>query len=181
MEIGLFIIASALVAFVSRASLRRVGSHGFYRFFAWESMLALLLLNIRYWHRDDGSALQTLAGILFTASLALVALGFAWLLLLGKPDSRRRDAELLRFERTTQLVTSGIYRYIRHPLYASLALLCLGFFCKDPSLIGGALAALSSGFLFAAARAEEAENIRYFGDAYRQYMKHSKMFIPFLL
>ncbi len=27
---------------------------------------------------------------------------------------------------------------------------------------------------------EETENIRFFGDTYRNYMKQSKMFIPFL-
>jgi len=31
------------------------------------------------------------------------------------------------------------------------------------------------------ARAEERENIRYFGAAYQAYRQHTKMFVPFIL
>lgn len=37
----------------------------------------------------------------------------------------------------------------------------------------------ATGFLLATAKVEEAENIGYFGTAYRAYMKRTKMFIPF--
>jgi protein-S-isoprenylcysteine O-methyltransferase Ste14 len=42
------------------------------------------------------------------------------------------------------------------------------------------LALICTGFLVATARVEEGENIRYFGDEYVDYMKHSKMFVPFV-
>jgi protein-S-isoprenylcysteine O-methyltransferase Ste14 len=35
-------------------------------------------------------------------------------------------------------------------------------------------------FLLATAKVEESENVRYFGTAYAEYMKRTKMFIPFL-
>jgi protein-S-isoprenylcysteine O-methyltransferase Ste14 len=35
-------------------------------------------------------------------------------------------------------------------------------------------------FLVATVRAEEAENIHFFGPAYREYMRQTKMFVPFL-
>jgi protein-S-isoprenylcysteine O-methyltransferase Ste14 len=77
-------------------------------------------------------------------------------------------------------VTSGIYRFIRHPLYSSLLFLAWGVFFKDVNLAGAVLALVSSVFLVAAARADEAECIRYFGSEYEEYKKRTSMFIPFL-
>jgi protein-S-isoprenylcysteine O-methyltransferase Ste14 len=36
-------------------------------------------------------------------------------------------------------------------------------------------------FLVATARVEEAENLRFFGEEYQEYMKRTKMFVPYLL
>ena len=176
-----FVVVTLALAFVSRASLRRPGSHGFYRFFAWECMLGLFVLNMRVWYVDTNSARQIISGLLFFASLLLVLFGVGLLQRSGKPDTKRDDAPMLEFEKTTTLVTTGIYRYIRHPIYDSLFFLCWGFFFKQPSLIGGVLAVIASGFLVTAARAEEIESINYFGEDYREYIKRTKMFVPFIL
>jgi protein-S-isoprenylcysteine O-methyltransferase Ste14 len=100
--------------------------------------------------------------------------------MIGKPDDRRSDMSLLGVEKTTTLVIVGAYRYIRHPLYSSLLFLAWGVFLKSPSWPGGSLAIAATAFLTATAKVEESENIRYFGSAYREYMKQTKMFIPFL-
>jgi len=84
-------------------------------------------------------------------------------------------------ENTTTLVRSGAYKYIRHPLYSSLLLFSWGVFFKDPSLLGGVLLLAISAFLIATARVEEVENLHKFGADYANYMKTTKMFIPFLL
>lgn len=180
LEAIIFSVITLWLTFFSRASLRKPGSHGMYRFFAWEFMLGLFVLNLRFWNVDETAPHQILAGILFIASLLLVLAAVAQLHLLGKPDSRRSDLPLFKFEKTTTLVTTYVYRYVRHPMYGSLFLLCAGCFFKKPSLTGVILLVGASGFLVATARAEEAENIRYFGEAYQQYMKRSKMFIPFI-
>jgi protein-S-isoprenylcysteine O-methyltransferase Ste14 len=100
----------------------------------------------------------------------------------GKPISNREgDPSLLAFEKTTALVTTGIYRYIRHPLYSSLLLLVWGIFFKLPSLFGGILVILATVFLVLTAKADEAECTKFFGPAYQDYMKKTRMFIPFLL
>jgi protein-S-isoprenylcysteine O-methyltransferase Ste14 len=39
---------------------------------------------------------------------------------------------------------------------------------------------LASACFIMTATMEEFENEAYFGDAYREYVKHSKMFIPYL-
>ncbi len=105
-------------------------------------------------------------------SLVMGVQGFYLLRAVGKPSGG--------IEETTLLVGRGVYRYIRHPLYASLLWVGWGAFFKDPSLVGGILAGAVTLFLVATARVEEAENHRKFGAEYATYMKSTRMFIPFL-
>lgn len=177
----IFIVVTLALAFVSRASLRKPGSHGFYRYLAWECMLGIFVLNMRFWHVSTNPAHQFISGFLFSASLLLILFSLALLQLPGKPDTKRNEVPLLEFEKTTTLVTSGVYRYIRHPMYASLIFLCWGFFFKQPSLVAGVLAVTASGLLVTTARVEEIENIRYFGEEYQKYMKRTKMFLPYII
>jgi hypothetical protein len=50
-----FAIFSAFFIYVSKKSLLSPQSHGFYRFFAWESILALVLLNALQWFKNPFS------------------------------------------------------------------------------------------------------------------------------
>ena len=176
----LFLIGSAIIVYVSRASLRDPRSHGFYRFFAWEFILGLILLNVPCWFCDPFAWHQIVSWVLLIVSIIPVVLGVQLLRSAGKPDETRNDAPMLGFEKTTQLVTVGLYKYIRHPLYSSLLLLTWGAFFKSPALPGVLLALAATLCLTATAKAEEAENIRYFGAAYQAYIQRTKMFIPFL-
>jgi protein-S-isoprenylcysteine O-methyltransferase Ste14 len=175
-----FVVASAGIIYVSRASLRSLGFHGFYRFFAWEAILALALLNLDDWFDEPFSPTQIVSWFCLCLSLFLVIHGVQLLRMVGKPDEGRDDTPLIGMEKTTTLVTVGAYRYVRHPLYSSLLFLAWGVFLKSPSWLGGGLAIAATAFLAAAAKVEEDENTRYFGAAYREYMKQTKMFIPFL-
>ena len=177
----IFVIVTALLVYISRASLRQPNSHGFYRFFAWESILLLFLLNVNQWFIDPFSWQQLISWVLLFASLVPLFFGVRSLRRRGQPtDERPGDPSLLAFEKTTALVTGGIYTYIRHPLYSSLLLLAWGIFFKAPSLPGGALVLVTTTFLIATARADEQECIRFFGDEFRAYMQKTKRFIPFL-
>jgi protein-S-isoprenylcysteine O-methyltransferase Ste14 len=175
-----FLVASAMLVWVSRSSLRDFRSHGFYRFFAWEAILALILLNLDKWFDKPFSFYQIVSWLLLTGSLFLIIEGMKLLRRVGKPDNMRQDPSLLSFEKTTELVTKGTFRYIRHPLYSSLLFLAWGAFFKNPSWFGLALSVTATFFLTMTAKIEEVENIRFFGAAYQSYMKQSKMFIPFL-
>lgn len=177
-----FAVASAGLIYVSRQSLMKLKSHGFYRFFAWEAMLALLLLNVPRWFADWLAWHQIVSWLLLIVCIVPLVYGVKALSKRGEPDAAQRsEPELMAFERTTKLVTDGIYRYIRHPLYSSLFLLNWGIFFKAPSWIGLALAAAASLLLMATARADERECIECFGTEYRQYMRHTRMFIPYIL
>jgi protein-S-isoprenylcysteine O-methyltransferase Ste14 len=111
-------------------------------------------------------------------------------LVLGVPALRRRTAgaqqtriepELLGFEKTGSLISEGVFKYIRHPLYCSLLLLAWGLFFKAPSWVAGLLGAAATIFLLLTARADERECMTTFGDDYRSYMHRTKMFIPYVL
>jgi protein-S-isoprenylcysteine O-methyltransferase Ste14 len=176
-----FTIATILLIYISRASLHKPGSHGFYRFFAWVCILILFLLNVEQWFIDPFSWHQLIAWILLFACLVPLIFGVQTLRRHGQPiEERPGDLSLLAFEKTTALVTTGIYAYIRHPLYSSLLLLAWGIFFKAPSLPGALLALVATAFLIATARADEGECIQFFGTEYQDYMKKTKRFIPFL-
>ena len=177
----IFVIATGLLIYISRASLRQPNSHGFYRFFAWESILLLFLLNVEKWFVDPFSWHQLIAWMLLFSSFVPLIFGVRSLRKRGgATEERPSDPSLLDFEKTTALVTTGIYAYIRHPLYSSLLLLTWGIFFKALSLASTALALVATTFLVATARADEQECIRFFGDEYQGYMKKTKRFIPFL-
>ena len=177
----LWIIASAFITVVSRRTLKQPGSHGFYRFFAWEAILTLALLNIQGWFIDPFSPNQVISWILLFVSLIPLILGLGLLGKRGASRGRDESSANFAFENTTRLVTTGVYAYIRHPLYASLLCLTWGIYAKDPLSIAGILLALiASVFLYLTARSEEEENIRSFGVAYEGYMKKTWRFIPYV-
>lgn len=122
-----------------------------------------------------------LAWSLLLLSLIPLAFGIHSLRTSGQPAQERPgDPSLLAFEKTTALVTSGIYKYIRHPLYSSLFLLTWGTFFKFPALVPGILAGVATLFLVLTAKTDEAECIQFFGASYLDYMKRTKMFVPYL-
>ena len=180
LRIIIFIISSFGIIWVSRSSLRNYLSHGFYRFFAWEAILILILLNINQWFQDPLSTNQIISWFLLMTSLFLVIHGAYLLQVIGKPDKERNESSLIGIEKTTQLVKIGAYRYIRHPIYSSLLFLTWGAFFKDVSWTGIFLSLIATLFLMLTAKIEENENISFFGEEYRRYMEETKRFIPYI-
>jgi protein-S-isoprenylcysteine O-methyltransferase Ste14 len=74
------------------------------------------------------------------------------------------------FEKITHLVRSGAYRFIRHPLYASLLALAWGVFLKAPSWLGLLLMTLATWAPCLTAHVEKRENLRNFGTEYSEYV-----------
>ena len=176
----IFLLVITGLAYVSRASLRAPRSHGFYRFFAWAVILVLFLRNVDAWFRTPLAWHQVVSWLLLCASLVPLVLGVRLLRRAGRSVSRGEDAALLGMEKTAVLITSGVYGYVRHPMYSSLLLLTWGIFFKQTGWIGALLVLTATVLLTATARAEEQENIRFFGQAYSDYMQRTRMFIPFL-
>lgn len=180
-RVAIFLAASAAITQLSWRSLRDLRAHGFYRFFAFELLAALILQNVPMWFRDPLSARQLVSWFLGAASVGLAIEGFRLLRFFGKPSLKTARDTDLGFENTTALVTVGAYRFIRHPLYASLLALVWCAYLKNPLAISSIVLALgASGFLIATSIAEERENLVRFGAAYVAYTKRTRRFVPFL-
>jgi protein-S-isoprenylcysteine O-methyltransferase Ste14 len=179
-RIVLFILSSIFLVALSWRCLHSPKSHGFYRFFAFEAILILILLNIPYWIRNPFSLPQLFSWLLLSCSIFLVFQGFYLLHKLGGHEAREDSSETYAFEDTAALVTDGIYKYIRHPLYSSLLLLGWGAYLKHVSVYATIAVLFATLALVATAKSEERENISFFGSSYGEYIKRSKMFIPYL-
>ena len=124
---------------------------------AWASML------IPVWLRWVGVALTVCAGLLMFWAFHN----------LGK---NLTDTVVTRRDHT--FVTSGPYRYVRHPFYVSFAL----------GIVGGGLAmanwfillagCIPFGFMVARTRIEEAKLVERFGAEYQEYMQRVGRFLP---
>jgi protein-S-isoprenylcysteine O-methyltransferase Ste14 len=154
-------------------SIRHKRFHGIPRFFAFESIFILVLLNIRVWFHNPFSLNQVISWILLILSAYIAIAGVLLLKRKGKSSGS--------FENTTTLVKSGIYSLIRHPLYFSLFLLGTGVMLKNPGIPALALGAVNLVAVYFTSLVEEKEMKERFGTAYKQYMKETKMFIPFIL
>ena len=178
-RLALFITITVVVTFISRKTILNFRSHGFYRFLAWEEIVALIIWNLPHWFTQPFSARQWISWTLLIASVYVLWQGVSRLRA-AKRSNIRSSKELYAFERTSELITSGIYRYIRHPLYASLLYLAWGAFLKEISWVSIILVFMASLSLIATARADEHECIQYFGERYKEYMEGTKRFIPFV-
>lgn len=177
----LFGIGTIVFLYLSRNSIRNPRAHGFYRFFAFEGILLLVLINHPRWFSNPFSPLQLVSWVLLGASIYFVIHALLLLKKRGGHAPRQDAPENFSFENTVMVVEEGLYRYVRHPMYSSLLFLAWGAFCKQISPLNIGLVALVTVMLIAAAKIEERENINFFGSAYAEYMGRSRLFIPFVL
>ncbi len=176
----IYILLSLPIIWFSRRSLTSIRNHGFYRFMSWECILWLLMNDYSLWFDDPLSVNQIASWFFLISSLCLLVPGVILMKRIGKADPTRKDETLYSFEKTTELIETGIFKYVRHPLYGSLIFLTWGIYLKKPDLYLTIMALGSTLFLFLTALSEEKEDIKYFGNRYLEYMQRTKMFVPFL-
>ena len=176
----LFIVGTLFFLRISWRALRNPASHGFYRFFVFESILLLLVVNHPRWFSAPLSPPQLLSWLLLFSSLLLVLQAVS-LLKRGGRGGRREMPENLPFENTVRVVDEGIYGYIRHPMYASLLFLAWGIYFKGMGPATTLLVLAATLSVLVAAMIEEKENIRFFGSSYRRYMRRTKRFVPWII
>ena len=177
----IFAIGSIPIVWLSRWSLLHPTSHGFSRFFGFEAILALIVLNAPHWFRHAFGVQQVLSWLLLIVSIVLVVWGVILLRRFGQPRPTSEDSPVFEWENTESLVTTGVYRYIRHPMYSALLFLAWGALLKSVTISTLVLAGVATLALAATAKAEEAENVTRFGQEYRDYMKRTRRFVPFVL
>lgn len=115
--------------------------------------------------------LQGIGLVCFVAGLAFavwarVYIGRNW----GTPMSQKKDPEL---------VTSGPYRWVRHPIYSGIILALIGT-AVGLSPIWLVPVAIIGGYFVYSATQEERYMTERFPDTYPAYQRSSKMLIPFL-
>ena len=116
--------------------------------------------------------LAALGTVLFFAGLGLAVwarlhLGRNW----GMPMTTKDEPEL---------VTSGPYRLVRHPIYSGVLLAMLGTALATSLYALVAFLALSAYFIYCAL-VEERLMSREFPNAYPSYRARTKMLVPFVL
>lgn len=176
----IFVSGTIIIVLVSKKSLLNFKVHGFYRFFVFEFTFLLVVLNFPYWISRPFYPLQIISWIFLTCSLYPLIASVYLIKRYGNSGKREEKSANYNFENTTNLVTNGIYKYIRHPMYSSLLFLGLGALFKNPSVMTILLAISIIIFLVLTARTEEKENINFFGQPYQDYMKKTRMFIPYI-
>ena len=181
LELIIFIILSIFIIFFSSHVILKPKSHGFFRFLGWEGIAWLLANNYKYWFVNPFSLLQIISWICLLYGAYLVLAGVILMKTKGKSNKDRNDNTLYSFEKTTQLIDTGLFKYVRHPLYGSLVFLTWGIFFKNFDWLLLIISVLSTFFFFITMIVEEKENIMFFGEEYQAYTKRSKMIIPFII
>ncbi len=169
----LFAIAAVLLLIAFRRHVRRVGQPEFFIILTFELLLILLFLNIDYWFDHPTRPGQIISWFLLVASIVLALGGWYGIKKIGQPMARLKGGP--------HLVTQGVFRYVRHPLYSSLMFLGTGIYLKHASLPALAILLLICVFAIAAALLEEKKCLQTFGDVYTSYMKATRRFIPFII
>ena len=116
--------------------------------------------------------LGAIGAVLFGCGIGLAIwarlhLGRNW----GMPMSQRADPEL---------VTSGPYRFVRHPIYTGLLTAMLGTALVD-NLLGLIVVAVLIAYFYYCGTVEERNLAATFPTTYPEYKSRTKMIIPFLL
>ncbi len=104
------------------------------------------------------------------------------MLVFSRINLGKQATGILVIRDTHELMTNGIYKYVRHPIYGSAIFGIVGFILITQSVLVSTVSfVVYFKILNDRALYEEELLIKEFGDEYKEYMKKSKKFIPFLL
>jgi protein-S-isoprenylcysteine O-methyltransferase Ste14 len=114
----------------------------------------------------------------FVAGIVCLTLGL-WLFHRSHADLGTNWSVTLQVRENHHLVTAGVYRRIRHPMYAALFLYSVGQLLALPNWVAGPSYLATFGILFALRlRAEERMMLDEFGADYAAYMARTKRLVP---
>jgi len=173
--IGLAWIVFWLYWLASAATSKESVSGGWRPRLAGASVIGVLIISVVL--RGGSLAvhnvvLGAIGAALFAGGIALAVwarlhLGRNW----GMPMTQRSEPEL---------ITSGPYRFVRHPIYSGLLTAMLGTALVD-NLLGLIVVAVMIAYFYYCGTVEERNLTATFPDSYPDYKSRTKMLIPFLL
>ena len=113
-----------------------------------------------------------------SAGIVCLAVGL-WLFARSHADLGTNWSITLEVREKHQLVTQGIYRALRHPMYSALLLYSVGQALVVPNWIAGPSYAVAMSLLFACRLGpEERMMLEEFGMDYEAYMGRTKRLVP---
>ena len=102
-----------------------------------------------------------------------------WLFYRSHADLGTNWSITLQVRERHRLITQGVYRRVRHPMYSALFLYSLGQVLVLPNWVAGPSYLIAFGILFALrVHAEEEMMIEEFGAEYSAYMARTKRLVP---
>lgn len=123
----------------------------------------------------NGHLLGTLFGAPEWAKMIICQIGgfvmLIGLIMMGKGWRKIHEAK-------GELVTDGIYAFMRHPQYSGLFLITIGMLIQWPTLVTLVMWPILMYAYYRLALREEREVEAQFGEAYRQYKLRAPAFIP---
>ena len=153
---GIFILVALRLAGLA-------GTAGLIAYLIDPAYMAWAAVPLPVWLRWTGVGLALIAGSLLV-----------WMFrTLGR---NLTDTVVTRKQHT--LVTTGPYRWVRHPMYASAALAIVGNSLVSANWFIFAAGCLALSLLVIRTRKEEQNLIARFGDEYRDYMQRTGRFVP---
>ena len=105
-----------------------------------------------------------------------------WLFYRSHKDLGTNWSVSLEIKDGHQIVETGVYKYVRHPMYTAIWLWCFVQVLLLNNYIAGLSGLLCFGLLYLL-RVKKEENmmLQEFGQEYEDYMKRTKRIIPFVL
>jgi protein-S-isoprenylcysteine O-methyltransferase Ste14 len=114
----------------------------------------------------------------FGVGVVLLALGL-WLLYRSHADLGANWSLTLEIREEHRLITRGIYRLVRHPMYLALLLYAAGQALVVPNWVAGPAYLVTLALLFASRmHAEERMMVDAFGTEYEEYRGRTKRLVP---
>jgi len=111
-----------------------------------------------------------------------VGLGLGLVALAGLVEVHRQLGRFwsayLELQENHQLITTGVYRRIRHPMYSVLFVALIGMALMSANWLFMALCAARMLLFFERMRREEAMLMGQFGDEYRHYQQRTGRLLP---
>lgn len=108
-----------------------------------------------------------------------IELAFLWLFYASHRQLGKHWSVTLEIRNEHRLVTDGLYRYVRHPMYLSFWLWAVAQFCLLPNGVAGSAGLVGVAILyFSRVRHEEAMMRETFGTSYDEYARHTGRIIP---
>ena len=178
---ALWLIFVAYWAVMGVGAKRTIGAHSSRKQVGLLVAVIVLVVFALHFPMFRHSAPNTVSGDTLTAAIGVLpcALGIGLAIWARAHLGRNWGMPMARKE-SPELVTSGPYASVRHPIYTGMLIAMLGSAIGESPFWSLPLALFGLYFLYSA-RKEEQLMIEQFPEQYPAYMARTKMLVPFLL